>query len=41
MVEEMMNVNQAKTNANIQEMREVIKFGQAKMRSLINAWIAK
>jgi hypothetical protein len=36
----MMNANQAKTNENLKEMREEIKSGQAKMRSIVNAWIA-
>jgi hypothetical protein len=27
-------------NANLKEMREVIKSGQAEIRSIINAWIA-
>jgi hypothetical protein len=40
MMKEMMNDNQAKTSANIKEMREEIKFGQAEMQSIVNAWIA-
>jgi hypothetical protein len=36
----MMNANQAKTIANLKEMREEIKSGQTEMRSLVNAWRA-
>jgi hypothetical protein len=40
MKEGMINTNQAKTNANLKEMREEIKSGQAGIRSIVNAWIA-
>jgi hypothetical protein len=39
MMEEIMNANQAKMNANLKEMREEIKPGQAEIRSIVNAWI--
>jgi hypothetical protein len=39
MMEEMMNANHAKTNANLKEMRDEMKSGQAEIRSTVNAWI--
>jgi hypothetical protein len=39
-LEARIEANQAKTNTNLKEMREEIKCGQAKMRSILNAWIA-
>jgi hypothetical protein len=39
MMEEMINANQAKANANLKEMREEIKSGQVEMRSIVNTWI--
>jgi hypothetical protein len=38
-IKEDMNANQAKTNANLKEIREVVKSGQAELRSVVNAWI--
>jgi predicted nucleic acid-binding Zn-ribbon protein len=37
MMEEMMNAKHAETNANLKEMIEEIKSGQAKMKSTIGA----
>jgi hypothetical protein len=39
-MEEVMNANQAKMDANLKEMRGEVKSGQAEMRSIVNAWIS-
>jgi hypothetical protein len=39
MMEEMMNANQVKTNANLKAMRDEIKSGKAEIRSMVNAWV--
>jgi hypothetical protein len=35
-----LEANQAKTDVNLNEMREEIKSGQAEMRSIVSVWIA-
>jgi hypothetical protein len=39
-MKKMINANQAKTKANLKDMREEIKSGQAEMRFIVNVWIA-
>jgi hypothetical protein len=39
-MEEMMNTNQAKTNANLKKVRKEIVYGHAVIRSIVHASIA-